>query len=40
MELGEAIPNHRLWLFMSSHNYDLISLDGTLDILEEAGAWF
>lgn len=38
MELGEAIPNHRLWLFMSSHNYDLISLDGTLDILEEAGA--
>ena len=38
MELGETIPNHRLWLFMSSHNYDLISLDGTLDILEEAGA--
>ena len=38
MELGEAIPDHRLWLFMSSHNYDLISLDGTLDILEEAGA--
>ena len=38
MELGEAISNHRLWLFMSSHNYDLISLDGTLDILEEAGA--
>ena len=38
MELGEAIPNHRLWLFMSSHNYDLISADGTLDLLEEAGA--
>ena len=38
MELGEAIPDQRLWLFMSSHNYDLISLDGTLDILEEAGA--
>ena len=38
MELGEAIPNNRLWLFMSSHNYDLISSDGTLDILEEAGA--
>ena len=38
MELGEAIPDHRLWLFMSSHNYDLISADGTLDLLEEAGA--
>jgi len=38
MELGEVIQNHRLWVFMSSHNYDLISSDGTLDILEEAGA--
>ena len=38
MELGEVIPDHRLWLFMSSHNYDLISADGTLDLLEEAGA--
>tara|TARA_Y100001970_G_scaffold220325_1_gene270563 strand:- start:17082 stop:18911 length:1830 start_codon:yes stop_codon:yes gene_type:complete len=38
MELGEAIPNQRLWVFMSSHNYDLIAADGTLDILEEAGA--
>ena len=38
MELGEAIPDRRLWLFMSSHNYDLISADGTLDLLEEAGA--
>ena len=38
MELGEAISDKRLWLFMSAHNYELISLDGTLDILEEAGA--
>ena len=38
MELGEKIPDHRLWVFMSSHNYDLIEADGTLDILEEGGA--
>ena len=38
MELGAAIPDYRLWLFMSSHNYELISVDGTLDLLEEAGA--
>ncbi len=38
MELGEVISENRLWLFMSSHNYDLISADGTLDLLEEAGA--
>lgn len=38
MELGERIPNHRLWVFVSSHNYDLIEADGTLDILEEGGA--
>ncbi len=38
MELGEAIIDQRLWLFMSAHNYDLIVGDGTLDILEEAGA--
>ena len=38
MELGEEIRNHRLWLFMSAENYELISLDGTLDLLEEAGA--
>ena len=38
MELGEAIPDQRLWVFMSSHNYDSIAADGTLDILEEAGA--
>ncbi len=38
MELGEVISDQRLWLFMSSENYDLISSDGTLDLLEEAGA--
>ena len=38
MEVGEEIRDQRLWLFMSSHNYDLISADGTLDLLEEAGA--
>ena len=38
MELGEAIQDQRLWVFMSSHNYDLIEADGTLDVLEEAGA--
>ena len=38
MELGEKIPDRRLWVFMSSHNYDLIEADGTLDILEEGGA--
>ena len=38
MELGEVISDHRLWLFMSAHNYELISSDGTLDLLEQAGA--
>lgn len=38
MELGEVIADHRLWLFMSAQNYEVISLDGTLDLLEEAGA--
>ena len=38
MELGEVISDNRLWLFMSAYNYELISGDGTLDILEEAGA--
>ena len=38
MELGEAISDNRLWLFMSAHNFELIAADGTLDLLEEAGA--
>lgn len=38
MELGEVIPDQRLWVFISGHNHDLIFADGTLDLLEEAGA--
>ncbi len=38
MELGNRIPDNRLWLFMSGQNYMSIEADGTLDILEEAGA--
>jgi predicted aconitase/predicted aconitase with swiveling domain len=38
MELGQRIPDQRLWIFTSSHNHDLLDADGTLDVLEEAGA--
>ena len=38
MELGERIPNQRLWVFTSSHNHKLLEQEGTLDVLEEAGA--
>jgi len=38
MELGEKISDHRLWIFTSGHNYKLLEADGTIDILEEAGA--
>ena len=38
MELGEQINNKRLWLFTSQYNYDILESDGTLGILEEAGA--
>jgi hypothetical protein len=38
MELGEIIPNQRLWIFTSGHNYEILESDGTIDILEEAGA--
>lgn len=38
MELGERIVNNRLWLFTSKHNYDILDADGTVGILEEAGA--
>ena len=37
MELGEKIPNKRLWVFTSGHNYELAVGDGTIDILEQAG---
>ena len=38
MELGERIPNHRLWVFTSSHNYKTLEIDGTVGLLEDAGA--
>jgi len=38
MEFGRKIPNHRLWVFTSSQNYHLAADDGTLELLEEAGA--
>ena len=38
MELGMRIPDHRLWVFTSAHNHDLLTADGTVGILEEAGA--
>ena len=38
MELGEKIQNHRLWVFTSSHNYKTLEIDGTVNLLEEAGA--
>nr|MBC8518060.1 DUF521 domain-containing protein [Euryarchaeota archaeon] len=37
MELGNRIPNKRLWVFTSGTNYELADADGTLDLLEEAG---
>ncbi len=38
MELGEKIPNQRLWIFTSGSNHKLLDQEGTLDVLEEAGA--
>ncbi len=38
MELGQRIPNQRLWVFTSGHNHELLEQEGTLDVLEEAGA--
>ena len=38
MELGQRIPDERLWVFTSAHNHDLLEAEGTLDLLEEAGA--
>ena len=37
MELGNRIPDNRLWIFTSGANYELAEADGTLDLLEEAG---
>lgn len=38
MELGKRIPDQRLWVFTSGHNYGILKADGTIDLLEEAGA--
>lgn len=38
MEMGKSIPGQRLWVFTSSYIYDLAAADGSVDLLEEAGA--
>ena len=38
MELGDTVPNQRLWVFTSKENYNLAEADGTVSMLEEAGA--
>ena len=38
MEFGEKIPDQRLWVFTSGRNHQLLEQEGTLDVLEEAGA--
>ena len=37
-EMGLLIPNKRLWVFTSGHNFDLADADGSIGILEESGA--
>ena len=37
-EMGQKIPNERLWVFTSQANFDLAQGDGSLEILEDAGA--
>ena len=37
-EFGGKIPNRRLWVFTSGENYQLALADGSISILEEAGA--
>ena len=38
MELGMKIPDQRLWVFTSGENGELAEADGSLALLEEAGA--
>lgn len=38
MEMGMRIPNQRLWVFTSGENYELALADGSLALLEDAGA--
>jgi predicted aconitase/predicted aconitase with swiveling domain len=37
-EMGIRIPDNRLWVFTSGHNFELADADGSIAILEEAGA--
>jgi predicted aconitase/predicted aconitase with swiveling domain len=37
-EFGRKIPDRRLWVFTSGENYQLALADGSISILEEAGA--
>ena len=37
-EMGAKIPNQRLWVFTSGENYELALADGSVDLLEQAGA--
>ncbi len=37
-EFGGKIPDRRLWVFTSGENYQLALADGSISILEEAGA--
>ncbi len=37
-EMGKVIPGNRLWIFTSRHNYELAAADGSIGVLEEAGA--
>jgi predicted aconitase with swiveling domain len=36
--MGLKIPDNRLWVFTSGHNFDLAEADGSIGILEESGA--
>ena len=38
MELGNRIPNQRLWVFTSEHSHELADADGSIELLENAGA--
>lgn len=38
MELGQTIPDQRLWVFTSGHNHAILEADGSVDLLEQAGA--
>ena len=37
-EMGSKIPDQRLWVFTSGANYDLALADGSIELLEQAGA--